>query len=134
MKGCDVSKSRNPNDAIEAARAIGELVHSTEFKTKHLSYQDILNQRHELHARITAEMKPCAIVGPETQKNGTSKRWTNELLEQLVAYRETHKAKETAEHFGVSTTIVRAKIKTYKDLKALKATPFGQGLGSRSKN
>jgi hypothetical protein len=78
-----VSKSKNPNDAIETARAIGELVHSTEFKekTRYFSYQDILNERAELHAaharRKAAAIKQTAspdLATPSTTDTRDTKR------------------------------------------------------------
>ena len=70
---------------------------------------------------------------PARPRNGTAKRWTNELLEELSTFRNTHTAKETAEHFGVSESLIRRQMQAHKNLKAPKSPAFGQGLGSRSK-
>lgn len=72
--------SRNSTDSIETARAIGELVHSPEFKekTRYLSMQDILNQRKELHAAhalreasaATHAISPAATVSAPIKPTG----------------------------------------------------------------
>lgn len=58
-------------------------------------------------------------------KYGTEKRWTDEELKRLEDFRSSHTEAQTAEHFGVSGTTVRSKLRELKLKKtAPKTTPF----------
>jgi hypothetical protein len=56
------------------------------------------------------EINLAAIPAREIKPNtGTAKRWTDEKLEELKAYRSKHGTKKTAEYFGISDGLVRQK-------------------------
>lgn len=73
---------------------------------------------------------PAPQASPEpVQAAPAVKRWTDEALAELAAYREKHKTKKAAEHFGISESLVRRLLPREKKPTT---TPFS-GLGSRAR-
>ena len=66
-------------------------------------------------------------------KNGTTKRWTEDEVKRLADFRHTHTEEETAKHFRVSGSLVRAilaKARAETQSASQKTTLFS-GLGKR---
>lgn len=51
---------------------------------------------------------PAPVTG--SASNAPTKKWTPERLAEARAYREKHGTKKTAEHFGVSTSLIRQRL------------------------
>ena len=60
---------------------------------------------------VTAEVHPLQpqsqVTDPPVNHNGNNKKWTDEKLEELRAYRANHKMSETSAHFGISEQRIR---------------------------
>lgn len=85
-----------------------EWVYAKDFNTwlEGAEFQEPYRLQDEIEP-VTASADPVhAAMDPATA--GTSKVWTDERLEQLRAYRETHGTKKAAKHFRISTSRVRA--------------------------
>jgi len=69
-----------------------------------------------LAAEPQAETPGAAPVVVESASNAPSngKVWTPERLAEVRAYREKHGTKKTAEHFNVSTSLIRQKLPSEK--------------------
>jgi hypothetical protein len=93
---------------------------------------------HALQSAMVAVKDLCLFLDKngikvelEKPKYGTAKRWTAEELERLKDFRSSHTEAQTAEHFGVSGTTVRSKLRELKLKKtAPKTTPFS-GIGKK---
>lgn len=72
-------------------------------------------QRNELNAQNTQKNNTLKAPELETQSevtkasamDHTAKKWTNEKLEELRAFRANHTMPETAKHFGISMSRIR---------------------------
>lgn len=94
---------------------LAESVAHFEQLTRAVSLGDTNSTEAPRPAASPAPAKPAPVVAESTsnvQSNG--KVWTPEKLAEVKAYREKHGTKNAAEHFKVSTSLIRKKLPSEK--------------------
>jgi hypothetical protein len=91
-----------------------------------LSLEDFKKFAAIYQIKVVIEDEPEAVaIASETEKiSSKGKPWTEERLKEVAAYRQGHGTKAAAEHFGISTALIRGKLPSEKTNKR-NSSPFG---------
>lgn len=75
-------------------------------------------QQHSLLIKNIGSHEHTSSSVGNRPRGGSETYWTDEKLEELVSFRDSHSVQKTVEHFGISQQLIRKRIADYKKKKS----------------